>query len=502
MKRHFNYCVAILILCIGFLNAVHAQQAIWGNSPKELFEKIGNPQVDLSDQSPAYENLKGKASYISGPQAKVNIDAAYYLAECYVSGKTGDGGPLYARNKKGFPPNRPEAYKLAIPFYESAAQYDHIPSLVRLSLIYADDNYKLKDLNISLTYLVKAAKLGDKPSLEKLSQLYSSGFAGVTDENLKSTSIEVLASLGNAEAQLVISKKAAAAEAIQKQQDEARQAVAAQTAAANEALQKQQTEARRAAAAQKAAAEEAFQKQQAEAQQVAAAQKAEAADALQKHKDEARQAVAARAAQKEAAYQKASTIIITCIVFFGIILIVAIIGTYLGIKDKVIIFWGKRDVVVSFIISIILLFCFVGIIMMQGEDEDGKLGLLKTIGVIFAVSLPLLIYSIRRSYIANSRNFNKTLLVMPTKLAVSGLTAITGYLSYLSARSALESTAKASSTPGYTEELRKEKLRHKKEAISNASNAAVLGYVTYHLHNLIKKLIKENPAQTSKEPTE
>jgi cytolysin (calcineurin-like family phosphatase) len=57
MKRHFNYFVAILVLCVCFLNTVHADQ-----SPKELFEIIGNPQFDLREQGSAYETLKDKAS--------------------------------------------------------------------------------------------------------------------------------------------------------------------------------------------------------------------------------------------------------------------------------------------------------------------------------------------------------------------------------------------------------------------------------------------------------
>ena len=62
MKCRNKYSVAILILCASLLNTVHAQQAIWGKSPKELFETIGNPQFDLRDQGSAYENLKDKAA--------------------------------------------------------------------------------------------------------------------------------------------------------------------------------------------------------------------------------------------------------------------------------------------------------------------------------------------------------------------------------------------------------------------------------------------------------
>ena len=206
MKICCNYCTAILFLCASLLNTVHAQQEVWNKSPRELFEMIGNPQVDLSDQGPAFENLKDKASYISGAQATNNIEAAYYLAECYVTGKTGDGGPNYSRNQKGFPPNRPESYTIAIPLYESAAAYDHLPSLVRLSEIYADGKYSGKDSDKSLTYLIRAAKLGDTNSLQNLLPLYSAGFPGVTDESQKFIGMKLLADNGNPEAQIGLAK--------------------------------------------------------------------------------------------------------------------------------------------------------------------------------------------------------------------------------------------------------------------------------------------------------
>ena len=187
----------MLVLCASFLSTVHAQ------SPKALFEMIGNPQVDLNSQHQAYYRLDDSASgspdmWWAGDTRTNHIESAYYLAECYLSGKTGKGGPdpglpENEQSRKGFPLNRPEAYKLAVPLYEKAAYYNYLPSLVKLSAIYADDRYAGKNLDKSLTYLIKAAKLGDKNSIEKLSSLFSATFPGVTDESQKYAGTEVLA---------------------------------------------------------------------------------------------------------------------------------------------------------------------------------------------------------------------------------------------------------------------------------------------------------------------
>lgn len=105
-------------------------------TPQQLYEMIGNPNVDSYDQAVAYSQL---ADYRSRREEEPEAD--YYLAECYVSGKTGDGGPLVARNEKGFPPNRPEAYKLALPLYMRAAEHGHIPSLLKLAGLYEEGKY-------------------------------------------------------------------------------------------------------------------------------------------------------------------------------------------------------------------------------------------------------------------------------------------------------------------------------------------------------------------------
>ncbi len=480
-------------------------------SPEQLFEMIGNPQVDLDRQGSAYRKLVDSAANISSREAKVvNIESAYYLAECYVTGKTGKGGPDYLRNKNGFPPNRPEAYKLAIPLYASAAQYDHILSLVKLSSIYADGNYELKDLNKSLTYLVRAAKLGDKPSLESLSQLYSGGFVGVTDENVISTSIEALASLGNPDAQLALSKKAAAAEALQKQQDEARQTAAAQKAAADETLQKQQAEAEQAAAVQKNAAD----KQQAE-EQAAVTPKPVGNESLKYPQVEAQlppgsYKIIQRTPPINATKQEADDqindvkIFIVCLALVAAWLTFAVLGISLGIRDRAVIFWGKRDVYVSAMASIIFIIQLICLALPSSENSnDGtKSNVLPVILVTLVINIFLLVYSARRSYIANNMSLLKTLVVVPAKLAISGIIVISGVLTYGFAKSAFVSAAKAKNMPGYTEEQRNEKLRHQKDALSSAALASFMGYATYRLYEFVKKLIKENPAQALEDSAE
>jgi hypothetical protein len=380
MKRHFNYFVAILILCTNFLSIVHADQAIWDKSPKDLFELIGNQQADLPDRDSAYENLKDNASRISGSQATNNIEAAYYLAECYVSGKTGDGGPIYARNQKGFSPNRPEAYKLALPLYEDAAQNNHIPSLVKLSSLYADGNYVPKDLDKSLTYLVKAAKLGDKDSLGKLLPMYSTGFPGVTNETQKFMGMEVLADGGNPEAQIELSKWLISKES-KESFDDAKHFLVPLADKGNVsaiALLKEM-----------------------ESKVNAARAEGQKAQELQIEKKQSQEA-ATQTAQRRSDTEGVIFIIVAITVF-----LLAIIGTILGLSEKAIVYNGKSDLVVSCIITGILfvatLFALVG---KDGMQFSVVLGVLDGF---------LLIYSARKSYVANQKSIGMTLVVVPTK---------------------------------------------------------------------------------------
>jgi TPR repeat protein len=516
MKYRNKYCVAILILCASLLYTVHAQQAIWGKSPKELFGMIGNPQVDLSDQGSAYRILENKPSgdpsmWRAGDTN--SIEGAYYLAECYVSGKTGEGGPDYSRNQKGFPPNRPEAFELAVPLYEKAAYYDYLPSLVKLSAIYADEKYAGKNLDKSLTYLIKAAKLGDKDSLDKLASLYSSNFPGVSDENQKYMGMELLANNGNPEAQVGLSKVLISKNSedatdkakgfliplaekgnvsavdllaeVKKRKNAAR--IQAEKIAANEALQKAPAKKQQIAEAQKTAAAAAQQRTAAAKQQPAEVQKVVAEESLQKE-----------GANNQDATSMTETVVIQSAdqnnapifwIAFSAILILATIGTILGVKDKVVVYNGKSDVKVSFL-------ALVSLCMFLGFALDPEIGGFRWL--VAALGVLLLILFARRSYLANQKNVGKTIVVVPTKLVLPSLVVFSYILSLIFLKYAISDAINAHVTPRYTKEQREQKLQHQVNAAISLGVAGLFAYVARRLQGLIKKLVKENSKEVSK----
>jgi hypothetical protein len=71
-------------------------------SAKQSYDMIGNPRVDAPEQHHAFYLLQtqsGFEPFSSSADFTTYTEANYYLAECYVSGKTGEGGPDYLRNK-------------------------------------------------------------------------------------------------------------------------------------------------------------------------------------------------------------------------------------------------------------------------------------------------------------------------------------------------------------------------------------------------------------------
>lgn len=487
MKRYFNCFAPILVLCVSLLSAVHAQQEVWNKSPKELFDMLGNPKEELSDQGPAYENLKDKAAYISGAQATNNIDAAYYLAECYVSGKTGKGGPDYWSNQKGFSPNRPEAYDLAVPLYEKAAEYDHIPSLVRLSAIYADEKYSGKDSDKSLTYLFRAAKCGDKTSLKNLSQLYSNGFPDVTSETQKNMAVEVLADNGYPEAQIEFSKVL-----ISKNTKESLDIAMGflvplsidGSASASSLLKEMQTKENDARVlAEKAAEDEKTQKELLEKQHAAEAQKA-AADEASRKEAAKKQGVANQRSEKLASVLVTS--VICMIAFIGLVGIKLIMtGVDWGMKEKAVVYDGKSDLTMSCVINFIF---FVAAVLLCFGEDMWEMGLVLAVLDVF-----LLIYSVRKSYIANLNSVQKTLVVVPAKIFLSSLIVVAGLFSLGGIKSGIESTTKASRIYGNSAEERQERGKHKAEAAAFFMVAAFAAAAFFKLQEFAKKLVKEKP---------
>ncbi|MEI8292194.1 MAG: hypothetical protein WCH99_22210 [Verrucomicrobiota bacterium] len=461
-----NSFVAILVLFASFTNTLHADY-----SPKECYERIGNPQVDLSDQGAAFSSLtEGAAGYAETWSAgdTNRIEAAYYLAECYVSGKTGDGGPDFLRNQKGFPPNQPEAYKLAIPLYEKAAYYDYLPALVRLSAIFADEKYSGKDADKSLTYLIRAAKLGDANSFQNLLPLYSAGFPGVTDERQKFMGMELLADNGVPEAQVELSKWLIAKNSY-KAFDEAKQFLTPLADKGNSSAVAllQEIEDKVNAAhlkEQKAAADEASQKELAKKQGIASQRSEKLANVL-------------------------VTSVICLIAFIGLAGLKLIwTGIDWGMKDKAVVYNGKSDLVMSCVISMTLFVAAVLICFGEDMAEGGW--------ALAVLSVFLLVYSARKSYVANLNSIQKTLVVVPTKIFLSSLIVFAGLFSIGGIKSGIESSTKASRVYGYSAKERKERAKHKADAAASFMAAAFAAAAFYKLQKLAQKLVKENSTPT------
>ncbi len=160
---------------------------VWNLSSERLFQIVGNSQYDLYSQAGAFSQLEQKPP---------RPEAEYYLAQCYLTGKTGEGGPLYARNQQGFPANRPAAYKLAIPLLERAVERGHVPSMLYLGNLLAEGKYVEQDLNQAAAYWTKAAAKRDEAAVRKLQAWYFK--APATDDNqaIRSEALKVLADNG------------------------------------------------------------------------------------------------------------------------------------------------------------------------------------------------------------------------------------------------------------------------------------------------------------------
>jgi TPR repeat protein len=432
-----SFYVTILAVCVFFTNTLHADF-----SPRGCYEMIGNPQVGRPDQHHAYYILKSESN-VYGQLG--NPDANYYLAECYINGKTGEGGPDYAQNQNGFPPNRPEAWALALPLYENAAQFDHIPSLVKLAALYADGKYVNQNLDKSLTYLVRAAKLGDKASLEKLLPWYSAGFPGINDERQKFMGMEALADRGYPEAQIELSKWLISKDS-QKSFDEARGFLVPLADKGNISavalLKDVETKVNAAREeAQRAAADEALQNVKAEKQKVADQETAE----------------------KESRTAK-FLFYLFAFVFIGSLLF-AIPGTIWGLNEKVVVYNGKLDLALSFIIPVLFLFTFVDYLLIR----PFAVWLSWSLKVL---SVFLLVYSFRKSFVSNL-SIGKTIVVLPTKFILVGLITFCGLFAVGGTLAGIESV---------------EKKKHKEAAKLLAIGAAsAVGF--YKLKQLIGKLV-------------
>jgi hypothetical protein len=177
-------------------------------------------------------------------------------------------------------------------------------------------------------------------------------------------------------------------------------------------------------------------------------------------------------------------------IVFAIMLLMAAIGTYFGVKNKAVIFIGKKDVIISFIACVLFFICLVVAL----HPLAGGYRLLAAI-----VGILLLIFLARTPYLTNQNNVGKTIIVVPTKLIIPSLFMISYVLSFVFAFGAVNSISEARLTPNYSRKQREERQRHQINAIIYGAAAGFFFYASRRLQGLVKKLVKENPSQASAE---
>lgn len=149
-------------------------------------------------------------------------------------------------------------------------------------------------------------------------------------------------------------------------------------------------------------------------------------------------------------------------------LLLAIAGIILGDKDKIVIYKGKTDLILTFVaipIIVISLFDF---------RFDNEFSLTMKI-----LSVILVIFSLSISLVAN-HSIWKTIIVFPTKYVLAGLIAFCAMLA----------------GQGLLDGFKAQRKKDYEEAAAKYLTAAIGAFGVYHLHRLITKFVKNSPPQT------
>lgn len=163
-------------------------------------------------------------------------------------------------------------------------------------------------------------------------------------------------------------------------------------------------------------------------------------------------------------------------------IVLAIVGASRGLKGKIIVYHRKSDLVVSVIIAVLLslaaIFAFI---------DRGFSMFMACLGLI------LLPFSIRVSYLANSKSIGKTFVVVPAKITLAGMLIVCSFGVIGGLKQAGESALKASGIHGDSEEDRRKRREHQVEGAVAAAIAVAAAAAMYRLYKLIKTLVKDGP---------
>ena len=173
-------------------------------------------------------------------------------------------------------------------------------------------------------------------------------------------------------------------------------------------------------------------------------------------------------------------IFIVLVVFIALFACSIAPGFKLAHKGEAVLYWGKRDFVVSFVAAGAVMFSLFSLIMCIAEPDDAGT---RVFLVSLLITCPLLIYSFKRSHAANLRDSQKTILVVLSKLAIASFILIGAFvISSIMATPDKKSSNKNSSN-------------NSRSLIFQFLFATLIVYASKISFAEVKKLIRENPLE-------
>lgn len=170
-------------------------------------------------------------------------------------------------------------------------------------------------------------------------------------------------------------------------------------------------------------------------------------------------------------YENANAIVALCLGVIVLIILLAILGTIFGLKEKVVVYSGKSDLALSFVVPIFIILAF--------PDFGFDTSVSRTLKV---VSLLLLTCSIIQSFVANS-SIAKTFVVVPTKFILAGLIAFCALLAVGGAIGGIQRLQK----------------KNRKEAMGQFAVGAAATFAFNKLRKIIARLMRPHSFASASE---
>jgi hypothetical protein len=166
-----------------------------------------------------------------------------------------------------------------------------------------------------------------------------------------------------------------------------------------------------------------------------------------------------------------STTTKTIFIFYAVVfvsgLLLAIPGIVLGNKEKVVVYNGNADLILTFIAMPII-----AISLFDLSFDNGFSLAMKVLAAV------LIILSLIMSFSAN-KSISKTIVVFPTKYVLAGLIALCALIA----------------GQGLIDGFKAQRKKDYEEATAKYLTAAIGAFGAYHLHKLIAKFVKRSPRQ-------